>query len=115
MKRETKEEAAARIYPGLTCDTALPQAWLDSMAGYTGAARSHFSKEWKEETYEVLRAGVVWGYPPRNALGLPFPVSKAAELKLRVLFEYAHGEEVERLYLDRWLSLRVEGEDYCDE
>jgi hypothetical protein len=53
---ETKEAAAARIYPGITFDCALPQPWVD---GHAFDVRPHF----------------VWGYPQSYLFGLPLPLT----------------------------------------
>jgi hypothetical protein len=63
---ETKDAAAARIYPGITYDTALPQGWVNSaIAGAFPSAPAfdpvpHF----------------VWGYPDKMLFGLPLPLTQ---------------------------------------
>lgn len=61
----TKGEAATLLYPGITCDCALPQHWVDEM----------------QNEYEFdVRPSVVWGYPAGSVFGIPLPLTlKAAD------------------------------------
>ena len=56
----TKSEAATILYPGITCDTALPQDWVNRATIDGFDVRPHF----------------VWGYPDGSILGLPLPITQ---------------------------------------
>lgn len=58
-----KHEAAERLYPGIACDTALPQGWVNSCRDAEG--------------FDV-RPCVVWAYPAGSVLGIPYPLTAAA-------------------------------------
>lgn len=62
---ETKEQAASRIYTGITFDTALPQGWVNDAY-----------------PFEVVPC-FVWGYPAGSLFGIPLPLTKAADKWLR--------------------------------
>jgi len=56
---ETVSQAAERMYPGVTFDTALPQPWVNEMA----------------DLDMDVRGNVVWGYPENSTFGFPLPVT----------------------------------------
>ena len=56
-----KEEAAAKLYPDITIDTALPQGWVDAHAAEGFDVQPHF----------------VWGYPDFLIYGEALPITEA--------------------------------------
>lgn len=70
----TKYDLGKQLYPDLTFDTALPQPWVDMMVtGY----------------YFDPRLCVVWGYPPGNAFGNPYPLTQEAKAHLSRIYPEA--------------------------
>ena len=66
--RETKDQAAKRLWPDITYDCALPQPWVDAARDVDGFdVRPHF----------------VWGYPPGSVFGRPLPLSDEGKAYLR--------------------------------
>ena len=64
MKIETVSDAAERLYPGITFDTALPQPWVN----------------WARDDKGVdVRGQFVWGYDKKApAFGRPLPLTAEA-------------------------------------
>lgn len=64
----TVSQAAERLFPGVTFDTALPQPWVD----------------WAREKGVDVRGHFVWGYPKGegNVFGRPLPLTEKAKLFL---------------------------------
>ncbi len=56
---ETVSQAAERMYPGVTYDTALPQTWVNAHRHEGHEVRGHF----------------VWLYPEGNLMGMPGPIT----------------------------------------
>ena len=71
---EAKEQAAQRMYPGVTFDMALPQDWVDMMIDKHDAdVRPHF----------------VWGYE-NSMMGCPLPVTaEGAQMMYRAYNDHA--------------------------
>ena len=67
--RETVVEAAERMWPGVTFDTALPQEWVNKITAqkYWGGVENDFSP----------LGNFVWGYPEEvgGMCGIPLPVT----------------------------------------
>jgi hypothetical protein len=62
----TVGEAAAKRYPGVTYDCALPQAWVNQCLEAGFDPRGHF----------------VWGYPEGGSLlGEPLPITPEGEVR----------------------------------
>ena len=56
---ETVGQAAERMYPDVTFDTALPQTWVDAHLNDGTEVLGHF----------------VWLYPEGNLMGMPGPIT----------------------------------------
>jgi len=63
---ETVQEAANRMWPDVSYDTALPQGWVNT------AIKQGFDP----------RGQVVWGYPKHCCLGIPLPLTPEAQVYL---------------------------------
>ncbi len=67
QQTETVSEAAERLFPGVTFDTALPQPWVD----------------WAREKGTDVRGHFVWGYDDKApTFGRPLPLTDKAVLFL---------------------------------
>lgn len=58
----TKHELARLLYDSMPYDVALPQQWVDEVT---------------TEEFDP-RTCVVWGYPARDIIGRPFPLTEEA-------------------------------------
>ena len=56
---ETVGQAAERMYPDVTFDTALPQTWVDAHQDDGNEVLGHF----------------VWLYPSGSTFGMPAPIT----------------------------------------
>lgn len=67
-ERETTSDAAERMWPGISFDTALPQDWVNKIQS---------EKYWRGMDVDFSPLGhFVWGYPENaGMLGTPLPVT----------------------------------------
>jgi hypothetical protein len=60
----SKSAIASDLYPDWSCDSSLPQQWLDRITELLG-----------EEAYNRAYFGLVWGYGKSDIMGRPLPVT----------------------------------------
>lgn len=72
LEHETVGELAARLYPDITFDYALPQSWVDIV---------------RDRGFDP-RGKVVWGYPKGSLHGFPLPLTWEAAISLLTIVAY---------------------------